>query len=193
VLAAASGPPVYPGRPSNGGPRAHRLRASGTGKIACVRRNPPGWVCLAAALLVAGGSSTAAYESLRSPVRHLDLRLEPCPQSPNCVSSQAWDAEQRVPPFTFVGSAADALDTLAALIEADPAARIVERRGIYLRAEYRSRWLRFVDDLELLADEEGGVVHVRSASRLGWSDLGANRHRVEALHRAFAEAILPIP
>jgi len=50
-----------------------------------------------------------------------------------------------------------------------------------------------VDDLELLADEEGGVVHVRSASRLGWSDLGANRHRVEALHRAFAEAILPIP
>jgi len=84
--------------------------------------------------------------------------------------------------------------TLAALVAADPAARIVEQRsGIYLHAEYRSRWLHFVDDLELVADEEAGVVHVRSASRRGWSDLGVNRRRVEALHRAFAEAILPIP
>ena len=149
---------------------------------------------LAAVLLVAGCRSNAAYEPLRSPVSHLDLRLDPCPQSPNCVSSQAWDPDQRVPPFTFVGSAADALATLAALVAADPAARIVEQRsGIYLHAEYRSRWLHFVDDLELVADEEAGVVHVRSASRRGWSDLGVNRRRVEALHRAFAEAILPIP
>lgn len=147
-----------------------------------------------AALALAGCSNSAAYERLRSPVDYLDLRLPPCPQSPNCVSSQAWNPDQRVPPFTFVGTAADALATLAALIEADPAATIVEQRsGIYLHAEYRSRWFHFVDDLELLADEEGGVVQVRSASRLGWSDFGVNRRRVEALHREFAKAILPIP
>jgi len=145
-------------------------------------------------LLFVGCRSMAAYDPLLDPVSHLDLRLDPCPQSPNCVSSQAWSPNQKVPPFTFAGTAADALAALEALIEADPAATIVERRsGIYLRAEYRSRWLGFTDDLELLADEEAGVIHVRSASRRGWSDLGVNRRRVEALHRAFAQSMLPIP
>ena len=150
-------------------------------------------LALALALAAAGCRSGALYEPMKSPVRYLDLRLEPCPQSPNCVSSQAWDPSQRVPPFTFVGTAGDALDALAALIAADPAATIVERRDIYLHAEYRSRIFGFVDDLELVADEEGGLVHVRSASRRGWSDLGVNRRRVEALHEAFSQSMLPIP
>jgi uncharacterized protein (DUF1499 family) len=172
------------------------VRTPSTPVALAARRAAPiaALVGVAASLLLAGCSNTAAYERFQSPVSHLDPRLAPCPQSPNCVSSQAWNPDQRVPPFTFVGTAADALATLAALIEADPAARIVEQRsGIYLHAEYRSRWLHFVDDLELAADEEAGVVHVRSASRRGWSDFGVNRRRVEALHRAFAEAILPIP
>jgi len=149
---------------------------------------------LAAGLLLAGCRSMAAYDPLLDPVSHLDLRFDPCPQSPNCVSSQAWDPDQRVAPFTFAGSADDALAALAALVRADPAATVVERRsGIYLRAEYRSRWLGFTDDLELLADEEGGVVHVRSASRRGWYDFGVNRRRVEGLHEAFGQSMLPIP
>jgi len=162
-----------------------------------VRRLTPIFAAIplaAAGLLWVGCRSMAAYQPLLDPVSHLDLRLDPCPQSPNCVSSQAWNPKQKVPPFTFAGTATDALAALAELIEADPAATIVERHsGIYLRAEYRSRWLGFTDDLELLADEEGGVIHVRSASRRGWSDLGANRRRVEALHRTFAQSMLPIP
>jgi uncharacterized protein (DUF1499 family) len=147
----------------------------------------------AAALALAGCRSMAAYDPLLSPVSHLDLRLDPCPQSPNCVSSQAWDPDQRVAPFTFAGDAPDALAALEALIEADPAATIVERRsGLYVRAEYRSRWLGFVDDLELLADDEGGMVHVRSASRRGWYDFGVNRRRVEALHEQFDRSMLPV-
>jgi uncharacterized protein (DUF1499 family) len=136
----------------------------------------------------------AAYDPQISPVDHLDLRLAPCPQSPNCVSSQAWDPDQQVPPFTFAGTADDALAALEALIEADPAATIVERRsGLYVRAEYRSRVFGFVDDLELLADEEGGLIHVRSASRRGWYDLGVNRRRVEGLHEQFDRSMLPVP
>ena len=135
-----------------------------------------------------------AYDGLLDPVSHLGLQLDPCPQSPNCVSSQALEPKQKVEPFNFAGSAADALAALEALVEADPAATIVERRsGIYVRAEYRSRWLRFVDDLELLADEQGGVIHVRAGARRGWSDFGVNRQRVDALHREFSKAILPIP
>lgn len=135
-----------------------------------------------------------AYDGLIDPVSHLGLQLDPCPQSPNCVSSQALGPDQQVAPFNFAGASEDALVALEALIEADPSARIVERRGgIYVRAEYRSRWLRFVDDLELLADEEAGVIHVRSGARRGWSDFGVNRQRVDALHREFSKAILPIP
>ena len=145
------------------------------------------------AVQVVGCRSMKAYEPLLDPVSHLDLRLAPCPQSPNCVSSQAWDPAQQVLPFTYAGAAADALAALVSLIEADPAATVVERQsGIYVRAEYRSRWLRFTDDLELLADEDAGVVHVRSASRRGWSDLGVNRKRVEALHAAYDASIQPL-
>ena len=134
----------------------------------------------------------SAYEPLLDPLSHLDLRLDPCPQSPNCVSSQAWNPDQRVDPFPFAGDAGEALDALARLVEADPDARVVERRGIYFHAEYSSRIFGFVDDLELLADDDAGVVHVRSAARRGWSDLGVNRRRVESLRESFARSMLPI-
>lgn len=134
-----------------------------------------------------------AYEPLIGPLDHLDLRLPPCPQSPSCVSSQSWSPDRRVAPLPFAGDPEEALDRLAALIEAEPHARVVERRGILLQAEYRSRLLGFTDDLTLLVDEAAGVIHVRSASRRGWSDLGVNRRRVEALREAFSHTMLPIP
>ncbi len=139
-----------------------------------------------------GCRSTDSYDALYEPTSHLDLRLKPCPQSPNCVSSQNWNADGRVAPIPIEGGAEETLDRFAALIEADPRAEVVERQRIYLRAEYRSALLRFIDDLELLVDEEGGVVHVRSASRLGWSDGGVNRRRVEALREAFAQELVPL-
>lgn len=139
-----------------------------------------------------GCRSTDVHESMLEPASHLDLRLKPCPQSPNCVSSQKWNAGGRVAPIPIEGGPEETLDRFAALIEADPRAEVVERQRIYLRAEYRSALLRFIDDLELLVDEEGGVVHVRSASRLGWSDGGVNRRRVEALRQAFAQELVPL-
>lgn len=144
-------------------------------------------------LLATACRSMSAYEPLIDPVDYLDLRLEPCPQSPNCVSSQSWSPDQRVEPLAFAGDPGEALDRLAELVEAEPGARVVERRGILLRAEYRSRIFGFTDDLSLLADEAGGVIHVRSASRIGWSDLGVNRRRVDALREAFSHSMLPIP
>lgn len=108
-------------------------------------------------------------------------RLAPCPARPNCVSSQADDAAHRVEPFAAPDGAQRRLDRLAAVIETMPRTRIVERTDLYLRAEATSRIFRFVDDLELAADEAAGVVHVRSASRVGRSDLGVNRRRVEEL------------
>jgi uncharacterized protein (DUF1499 family) len=75
-----------------------------------------------------------------------------------------------------------------------PGARIISDEDGYLHAEFRSRVFRFVDDVELLMDEAGHKIDVRSASRLGYSDLGVNRRRVEQLRARFADmADTPLP
>jgi uncharacterized protein (DUF1499 family) len=113
-------------------------------------------------------------------------RLLPCPSSPNCVSSQAQDSSQRVDPLRPPGDPGDAMSILRRVVEALPRTRIVTATDTYLHAECRSRIFRFVDDLDFLLDPEEGVVQVRSASRLGHSDLGVNRRRVEAIREALA-------
>jgi uncharacterized protein (DUF1499 family) len=71
-------------------------------------------------------------------------------------------------------------------------ARLTHQTDGYVRAEATTRWLRFVDDVELWLDPATGLVHVRSASRLGRKDFGVNRARVEALRAAFlAEKAAP--
>jgi uncharacterized protein (DUF1499 family) len=108
-----------------------------------------------------------------------DGRLAPCKRTPNCVCSQAErsDAEHYVAPIAFRGNVA----ALRAAVEAMPRSSVIRQDGNYLYAEYRTKLLRYVDDLELFYDEKAGLVHVRSASRLGRRDFGVNRARVEAL------------
>jgi uncharacterized protein (DUF1499 family) len=106
-------------------------------------------------------------------------RLAACKRSPNCVSSQAdpADREHYIAPIAFKGDAA----ALRRAVESMPRATVIRQDGGYLYAEYRTKLLRYVDDLELFYDATAGVVHVRSASRLGRRDFGFNRARVEAL------------
>lgn len=115
-----------------------------------------------------------------------DGRLASCPAKPNCVCSQDRDAGHAIAPLEARGGAAAALARLKAIVEALPRTAIVESRADYLRCEFASRLLGFVDDVEFLAGD--GVVHVRSASRLGHSDLGVNRKRIEDLRRRLAVA-----
>jgi len=116
-----------------------------------------------------------------------DGRLAPCRRTPNCVSSQAdpADAEHRIAAIPFRGSTVEAMVAAKRAIESMARASIVSEEPsgafFYLYAEFRSKLLGFVDDLELLFDEKAGVFHVRSASRLGRRDFGVNRKRVEAL------------
>ncbi|MCA9054173.1 MAG: DUF1499 domain-containing protein [Planctomycetaceae bacterium] len=115
-------------------------------------------------------------------------RLRPCPSSPNCVCSQDADPEHAIEPLTFSGDAADAWTRLSGIIAAEPNARILQSDDACLHAEFWTPVLRFVDDVEFLLDRPAGTIHVRSASRVGHSDLGANRKRVEALRRRFETA-----
>jgi uncharacterized protein (DUF1499 family) len=130
-----------------------------------------------------------AYRSLPSmPPDNLGVvngRLADCPDSPNCVSSQSDDPEHRVEPLPLLGSASETLGRLKSILEAMPRTRVVDERESYVHAEATSRVFGFVDDVEFLADEEKQVIHVRSASRVGHSDLGVNRDRVERIREAF--------
>ncbi|MBU1330189.1 MAG: DUF1499 domain-containing protein [Gammaproteobacteria bacterium] len=124
-----------------------------------------------------------------SPPEHLGVhngRLAACPTSPNCVSSQAETPAQQIAPLALHGTPEQTQALLREIVQQTPRARLITDEPGYLRAEYSSRMLRFVDDVELLIG--GDAVQVRSASRLGYSDLGVNRERIEALRQALAQA-----
>lgn len=114
--------------------------------------------------------------------------LAGCPQSPNCVSTQALDEAHRIDPIPFGGSPAAALASCREVLASMPRSRIVKESGNYLRVEFRSRLFRFVDDVEIYVDPAQHLIQLRSASRLGYSDLGVNRQRMEQFRARFEEA-----
>ncbi len=111
-----------------------------------------------------------------------DGRLLPCRRPTNCVSTAAGG----FPPLPLRGGPAESLDRLAAVLAELPRCRLIERRELYLRAVCRSRLFRFADDVEALADPEAGVLHLRSASRVGLGDHGVNRSRLAEIRRRYA-------
>ncbi|MCC6533841.1 MAG: DUF1499 domain-containing protein [Burkholderiales bacterium] len=114
-------------------------------------------------------------------------RLKPCPTTPNCVHSQSA-GRAHIDPLVFRGNADAALRGVRSILAAMPRVRVVEHTDDYLRAEASSRWLGFIDDVEFLLDPDASVIHVRSAARMGYSDFGVNRARVERIRAAFAAA-----
>lgn len=113
-----------------------------------------------------------------------DGRLRPCPDTPNCVVSEG--ERPSIAPLTFTGDAADSWQAARSAVEA-LGGTVRTDDGGYLWATFTSRIFRFVDDLELRLDADGGAIHMRSASRVGHSDLGVNSKRVEALRAGFRE------
>jgi uncharacterized protein (DUF1499 family) len=105
-------------------------------------------------------------------------RLAPCKPTPNCVSSQSDPADAT----HYVAPLAGTIAHVRNALDRTPRARIITDEPNYLYVEFRTRLMRYVDDVEFYFD--GRVVHVRSCSRIGRSDLGTNRRRVERLRRA---------
>jgi uncharacterized protein (DUF1499 family) len=110
--------------------------------------------------------------------------LSACPGSPNCVSSQAGDGKHLIAPLTFNGDPDAAFARLKSVLGRRSDTTIIEDLPGYLWVELRT--VLFVDDGEFLLDRERSVIHLRSASRLGYSDLGKNRSRIEEIRREFS-------
>ena len=154
-------------------------------------RNALGALALVLLLTVAGLAlhvATASGDTVFSWKRPDNLgvkdgRLAPPKPTPNCVSSQAEpaDAEHFIAPIPFKGDAPAAMAAVRAAVGSMRGATVIRQEGGYLYAEYRTKIMRYVDDVEFLFDGKAGVIHVRSASRLGRRDFGVNRARVESL------------
>jgi uncharacterized protein (DUF1499 family) len=117
------------------------------------------------------------------PPRSGSAGLAPCPDSPNCVSSQATRPDRRVAPLPFEGDGQAAMQRVRSLIEAMPRSRVVEVGPNLIRAEFHTRIFKFKDDVTFWLDEPNKLIHLRSASRSGYYDFGVNRKRAEAIAR----------
>jgi uncharacterized protein (DUF1499 family) len=128
----------------------------------------------------------ACNHSSAKPRANENSILPPCPASPNCVSSQANNASQRVDPILFPGDSASAWLRLRGVIAEMKGARILDEKAGYLHAGFCSALFGFVDDVEFRMDEAAGRIDVRSASRTGYFDFGVNRRRVEEIRARFS-------
>lgn len=117
--------------------------------------------------------STASHAS--------EKKLPVCPNSPNCVSSQAADTGHFIAPFKIIGNVEDAWAALKNALVSQSRTVITSEAPGTLHAEATSLVFRFVDDVEAILDADAKLIHIRSASRIGYGDFGVNRKRVEAL------------
>ena len=157
------------------------------------------WLLIVAALVAIAGILAGQLGLLKGKMPS-DLgvhegRLKPPSKTPNSVSSQASlypDHPQRayadIAPLPLKGDAAATLARIGNIIEAMEGGEIVKREPGYLYAQFTTRIMRYVDDAEFWFDPDAGVIQVRSSSRLGSSDLGVNRKRIEFIHQ---KLILP--
>ena len=138
-------------------------------------------------LLSAGGLALLSWLSTAPSLGPIAGRLQPCPTTANCVCSEDPAEPSHLDPILCTGSATPMteLARLKQLVFARPRMRLLEEGSGYLRFEATSALFRFKDDLEFLADDSAKVIHVRSGSRVGQSDLGTNRRRVEAIRQQF--------
>jgi len=108
-----------------------------------------------------------------------------CPDKPNCVSSLANDTAHYIEPLTFNDSPEKGMARLKAALLQEKGITLVKNAPEVLKAEIKSSIFGFIDDVEFIMSSEQSVIHVRSASRTGYYDLGVNRRRIERIRQRF--------
>lgn len=114
-------------------------------------------------------------------------QLSPCPDSPNCVVSQNADADHEISPLSYTSDRNTARETLLKVLTVVPRTRVVAQTDDYIRFESSSRLLGFVDDGEFYFPADDNIIQMRSASRVGESDLSVNRRRLEQIRLALQD------
>jgi uncharacterized protein (DUF1499 family) len=117
-----------------------------------------------------------------------DGQLTQCPTTPNCVNSQAEDKKHYIEPILTTGTPLEVKNTILKILNELKRSKIIVAEDNYIRAEFTSKVIRFVDDVEFYFSDTKSkemIINVRSASRVGHSDLGVNRKRIEQIRNKF--------
>ncbi len=114
-------------------------------------------------------------------------QLKPCPDKPNCVSTQATQPDKVREPIPYTGTLADAKEKMKQTIAGMSRTKLVSEEQNYLHYTFKTFPIPFIDDVEFLFDDEAKLIHYRSASRVGHSDLGVNSKRMKKVVKAFNE------
>ena len=111
-------------------------------------------------------------------------QLTPCPTSPNCVNSQAKDPKHFIEPLRISGTRSEARNHILKILKEWNRSKIITAEDNYIRAEFSSKMFGFIDEVEFYFPDTQStktLIHVRSASRLGYWDFGVNRKRIEQI------------
>ena len=136
-----------------------------------------------ASLVLTGGLILAGCTSAPVARGTAGGHVSACPSSPNCVSSFESNSGKKIDPLAFRGSETAAMDKLRSVLRLRTDSKIVREKGNYLQVEFSTKVMGFVDDAEFLV--QGDNIQMRSASRVGYSDFGKNRARLEEIRSAF--------
>ena len=139
------------------------------------------------AAIIASPLITACWIGKSGELGVKDGRLKPCPSSPNCVSSLTSPQDRRhyIEPLSLEMPLHQTREVMKKALLSFPRTSVVREQRDYLHVEFTTRFLRFKDDVEIYLDEKHSQIHFRSASRIGYSDMGVNRRRIESLKKKY--------
>ena len=123
----------------------------------------------------------------QKPVGIVDGKFYPCPNTPNCVSTQATDAKHKISPISYSGAMSEAKEKIIKIVNSLKRTKIITNTENYIHAEVRTATFKFVDDVEFLFDDSEKIIQFRSRARSGHSDMGVNRKRMEKIREVFID------
>ena len=151
---------------------------------------------LASLCLVLAGQAGFLVGTVPQNLGVVDGKLSPPSATPNSVTSQAGmypEHAQReyskIAPFTYSGDADKVMPKLATVLARSEGTVVVKNEPNYIYAQSSTALMRYTDDLEFWLDRPNNAIQLRSASRIGSSDLGKNRKRIESIRASFNQAL----
>ncbi len=137
--------------------------------------------------LVVGVTAKLIWQNAKVPdyVGTQDGTFSPLPNSPNAVSSQTFDESRRVDPLPVLATLEATRNAIINSLSEMGQNKIVQSKGPYIHVVFTSAQMGYNDDVELWIAQEDGQIHYRSQSRIGYSDMGANKARYDRFKRLY--------